>query len=67
MDDKLCRELNYQSILSFKVCYGKECQGIFSSSRDKTVNMWKCGVSNPVRQFIGHDLVVTALAINRGE
>ena len=49
-----------------KVCYGVTCQSIFSASRDKSVNMWSRGTQHPVQQFQGHDLVVTALDINKG-
>ena len=49
-----------------KVLYGAQCRAHFSASRDKVVNMWQTGITDPVLSFVGHDMVVTGLAINQG-
>ena len=50
-----------------QVCYGSSCNGIFSASRDKTIKMWQRGNSHCMRDFTGHELVVTAIHLNTGE
>lgn len=52
--------------LYMQVTYGASCGGIFSASRDKTIKMWQRGNSHSLREFIGHDLVVTAIHLNEG-
>ena len=47
--------------------FGSACHGIFSASRDKSVKMWRRGNAHPLRDFLGHDLVVTALDLNGGK
>lgn len=44
-----------------------QCQGIFSASRDKTVKLWKRGNASPIQEYDGHDLVVSAIHLNKGK
>jgi len=50
----------------FQVFYGPVCKGVFSASRDKTIKMWQQGNAQPVREFCGHELVVSAIHLNKG-
>ena len=50
-----------------KVTYGHEVQAAFSASRDLKVKMWKRGESSSAQSYIGHDLVITGLALNSGD
>ena len=50
-----------------QVCYGASCNGIFSASRDKTVRLWNRGTPQCVREYAGHDLVVSAIHVNKGK
>lgn len=47
-----------------KVLYGPNVDLYFSSSRDKTVKIWRRNQQTPVQQCIGHDLVVSAITVN---
>ena len=46
--------------------YGQVCSGIFSSSRDKSIKLWSRGNPHVVREYLGHDLVVSAIDISKG-
>ncbi|XP_052790981.1 WD repeat-containing protein 31-like isoform X1 [Mya arenaria] len=48
-----------------KVCYGIHCRGVFSASRDKTVKLWHRGHASPIREFNRHELVVSAIDLNK--
>ncbi|KAK3088201.1 hypothetical protein FSP39_016084 [Pinctada imbricata] len=50
-----------------KVKYGAICQGIFSASRDKSVKLWRRGNADTIREYLGHELVVSALDLNQGD
>ncbi|XP_077987150.1 WD repeat-containing protein 31-like [Glandiceps talaboti] len=48
-----------------KVVHSSKLNAVFSASRDKSVCMWGYGSSDqPVRQYQGHELVVTGLTLN---
>ena len=49
------------------MCYGASCGGIFSASRDKSVKLWHRGNPQYVREYTGHDLVVSAIHVNQGK
>ncbi|KAI0231943.1 WD repeat-containing protein 31 [Lamellibrachia satsuma] len=47
------------------VAYADKLHAILSASRDTLISMWRTGCAEPVTQFTGHDLVVTALSPNK--
>ena len=49
--------------------YANILGSVFSCSRDRSIRMWRYdGESNDfVRQFTGHDLVVTGISVSSGK
>ena len=48
------------------MAYGARISGFFSASRDKTIHLLRSGSTIPEKTYVGHDMVVTGLAINQG-
>ena len=60
-------------LLLLQVAYSPEMEAFFSGSRDKHINMWRRGTTTGGicekvnRQFVGHTLVVTGLAVGKAK